>query len=318
MQQATHFTIILLCIFYFAIAAPNTTLVDFSTAPRCAYSSCLKISDSPYKWTSQSLLCPETGNGGQDVTYDCLCNIAPRPLLCQPYDPASDNSCFLSLTKWYADTCETSGYPPLSPVNRLNFFQQPLCARACIQMMTSHLGCPDNSLSCACQLRYLASNSAECIRNNCKGDVQTYIGDLVIFTTKWINQGCGFDDAAAMNDYKNSPAARPQDVLAADFQGKEYTDWQDALDAKRRKMANLGAILPLSLIFGGIFGVMGLQWFLEACGWTSRRSPRVRKFKASVRSGFVRVGDGLRWVGRHIAVGLGFIIIGVKKVIKLF
>ncbi|KAK6349272.1 hypothetical protein TWF730_010022 [Orbilia blumenaviensis] len=300
MQQTTHSavfplsTLSLLIIMMMTViqtSALNDTKIDFSTVPPCARPHCLENTESPYTWTSQNL-CPNNNNVNNnnnppstDILPSCFCNL-PRPLICLPYDPTSPNPCYTTLTTWYKTLCEST--VGITPSYTLPYLKLPICARNCAKVMTSHLGCPDHSLNCACQLTYLAGNTAECIKNTCEKDVGTYIGDLTVFTSKWIYEACRFDidnqkdnstDSSppgllglyigTPEQFKNSPAAYPQEVLVDDFQGKEYTDWQNALNSKRSKNSNLGVIIPLSLVFGGIFGIMGLQWLAACCGFTT-------------------------------------------------
>ncbi|EPS42092.1 hypothetical protein H072_3875 [Dactylellina haptotyla CBS 200.50] len=303
MQHTTQFLVLaILSFLYQTSTAQNNSAVDFSTAPRCARPSCLEDASSPYTWTTPNL-CPNSNS--TDVTYDCFCAVSPRPLLCQTYDPASnDDACFLSLMQWYTSTCNSAGYS--SPQKTLNFLQLPNSSRPCAKMMASHLGCPDNSLNCACQLQYLASNTAACISSTSKKDIKTYIGDLTIFATKWINQACAFPltGLATTEAYRKSPAAYPQEVLAYDFQGPEYTGWQNGLDNKRARASSLGVIISLSLVFGGIFGMIGLQWILQQCGCTSRQSPTIRRMNAATGRGCARFGGPVAWVWKGFALGL--------------
>ncbi|RVD86231.1 uncharacterized protein DFL_004518 [Arthrobotrys flagrans] len=312
MQQiTTHFlTLLLLLSLSIQISALNDTAIDFSTVPFCARSNCLEDASSPYTWTPQSL-CPSSPSASS-ILPSCFCSL-PRPLLCLPYDPTVPNPCYTELTAWYAALCNST--VGMIPNNTLPYLKLPECARTCAIAMTSHLGCPDHSLNCACQLAYLPGNTAECVRDRCAKDIITYIGDLQTFTGKWVFQACGFDENGNTDnstgirsdtpEYKNSPAAHPQEILADDFQGEEYTNWQDALNAKRAKNSNLGVIIPLSLVFGGVFGVLGLQWLAACCGFTTpagrRMWDRVGRLVTKVFGG---VGTGLAWVGK------GFVILG--------
>ncbi|KAK6333082.1 hypothetical protein TWF718_010906 [Orbilia javanica] len=321
-QPTTHIHSILLCILILTTlqtSAINDTAIDFSTTPFCARSYCLEDVDSPYVWHPKTL-CPSSPQTNE-ILPSCFCSL-PRPLICLPYDPTVSNPCYISLKTWYGNLCQSS--LGMVPNNTLPYLKLPECARTCAIGMTSHLGCPDHSLNCACQLNYLPGNTAECIRDRCGKDILTYIGDLVTFTGKWIYQACGFDGVAGNGtdaissgngtvevlgirsdtpEYKNSPAAHPQEILVADFQGEEYTDWQTALNNKRARNSNLGVIIPLSLLFGGIFLIMGLQWLAACCGLTTPRGrqrwDKAGRLMMKVLGG---IGTGLAWIGKGVVV----------------
>ncbi|KAK6512488.1 hypothetical protein TWF481_001373 [Arthrobotrys musiformis] len=300
MQHITTHLLLLLLTSW--VAAINDTKIDFSTAPSCALPDCLD-SNTPYTWTPQNL-CPSTTS----ILPSCFCNL-PRPLICLPYDPTVSNPCYTPLKRWYNALClSTMG---ITPNHTLQYLKLPSCARTCAMEMTTHLGCPDHSLNCACQLTYLPSNVADCISDRCVRDIKTYIGDLQIFTGKWIYQACSFDEDSNTTtlgirsdsaEYVNSPSANPQVVLVDDFQGEEYTEWQDALNAKRARNSNLGVIIPLSLVFGGVFGVIGLQWLAACCGFTT---PAGRRRWSSAGRGVMKVvsavGSGVAWFGKGVA-----------------
>ncbi|KAK6538639.1 hypothetical protein TWF694_010217 [Orbilia ellipsospora] len=318
MQQATHSFIRFLILFLVTTttifaASPADSTVDFSNVPNCAVSSCLDTS-SEYNWksTPSTLLCPN-----DIVTNSCFCSLSLRPLLCYPYDPTSQNSttCFASLTNWYTTLCSANSFP--NPQKTLNYLQLPTCAIPCAQTATSHLGCPFSALNCVCQLTsYLPSNLASCIKNNCKADIQTYIGDLTVFARKLLNQACNFTpadsgSAQAMSAYDNTPQGHPQSILVSNFQGPEYTNWQNGVNSKREKTSNLAAILPLSLIFGGIFGMIGLQWLLQLLGLSGpsyrRRNGWAARAWAKIGVGFEKLGKGIVFVVGAVVMGCGFV-----------
>ncbi|KAK6508588.1 hypothetical protein TWF506_010672 [Arthrobotrys conoides] len=311
-QLPTHLYILLFLLNLITqISAQNDTAIDFSTAPSCARPYCLEDPDSPYTWTLQNL-CPSSSS----ILPSCFCNL-PRPLLCLPYDPTVPNPCYSELKTWYTSLC-TSTTGVISNNTLLPYLKLPSCARKCAMAMTSHLGCPDHSLNCVCQLTYLPSNTAECIKDRCGKDILTYIGDLPTFTGKWIYQACGFDSTTdGLNntveilgirsdtpEYKNSPSAHPQEILVMDFQGDEYTTWQDALNSKRARNSNLGVIIPLSLIFGGIFGIMGLQWLAACCGFRSTQASRQRWDEAGrlVMKVFGAIGWVFGWIWKGVVM----------------
>ncbi|KAF3164756.1 hypothetical protein TWF788_001089 [Orbilia oligospora] len=338
MQQIpTHFHIPLFLLLFFLnlvvqeVSAINDTAIDFSTAPSCARPYCLEDKDSPYIWTPQNL-CPSSSSSS--ILPSCFCNL-PRPLICLPYDPTAPDTCYTELKTWYTTLCtSTMG---IIPNKTLPYLKLPGCARNCAKAMTSHLGCPDHSLNCACQLTYLPGNTAECIKDRCGGDILTYIGNLPTFTGKWIYQSCAFDGDRVVDDngnntsnantnnnsnnnnnnnmvevlgirsdtpeYKNSPAAYPQEILVDDFQGKEYTNWQNALNSKRARNSNLGVIIPLSLIFGGVFGIMGLQWLAACCGFKTQAG-RQRWDKAGrlVKKVFGAIGAVFSWIWKGVVI----------------
>ncbi|KAK6527187.1 hypothetical protein TWF281_010379 [Arthrobotrys megalospora] len=316
MQQTTHFLpLLILGLVVVQISALNDTKIDFSTVPSCARSHCLEASDSPYTWTPQNL-CPSS-NPSEGIKPSCFCNL-PRPLICLPYDPTDENPCYTPLKSWYTNLCNST--VGITPNTTLPYLQIPFCARSCAAMMTSHLGCPDHSLNCACQLNYLAGNTAECIKSTCESDIALYIGDLTTFTSKWLYQACYFSNSTLpvpeelsvrsnTEEYKNSPAASPQETLVADFEGSEYTNWQKALDDKRARKSNLGVIIPLSLVFGGIFGALGLQWLAACCGYSIRARRRWDKAGQIVGKVFGFIGIVFAWVGK----GVGFLWLWLVK-----
>lgn len=312
MQQTTHFLILLMGLVA-QISALNDTNIDFSTVPSCARSHCLETSDSPYTWTPQNL-CPSS-NPSEGIKPSCFCNL-PRPLICLPYDPTVANPCYTPLKSWYTNLCNST--VGIIPNTTLPYLQIPFCARSCARMMTSHLGCPDHSLNCACQLNYLAGNTAECIKSTCKNDIAIYIGDLMTFTSKWLYQACYFSNStlpvpeglsvrSGTEEYKNSPAAHPQEILVADFQGAEYTNWQKALDDKRVRKSNLGVIIPLSLIFGGVFAGLALQWLAACCGYSTRARSRWDKAFQFLGKVFGYIGTGLAWVGKGVVLVVSYV-----------
>ncbi|KAF3909680.1 hypothetical protein AA313_de0208108 [Arthrobotrys entomopaga] len=323
MQQTTHNYLFLLVVLLLTTMTTTTTIVpaaraadaivDFSDMPKCAISSCLDT-PSEYNWKST----PSTLNCPNDIiTNSCFCSHSPRPLLCYPYDPTSQTSttCFAALTNWYTNLCTANNFP--NPQKTLNYLQLPSCAIPCAQTATSHLGCPFSALNCICQLTsYLPSNLASCIKSNCNDDIKTYIGDVTVFATKLLNQACNFTpadsgSAEAMDAYDGTPRGHPQVVLVDDFskEGGEYSSWQNGVDAKRQRTSNLAAILPLSLIFGGVFAVIGVQWLLQLLGlsgpgYRRRSGGRRARVWAGVRRGFDRVGFWLGWVAGAVVMGV--------------
>ncbi|KAF3938777.1 hypothetical protein ABW19_dt0201754 [Dactylella cylindrospora] len=341
MQHATHLIISILLIISLSPLIPalssqrrqsiNNTFVDFSTVPSCTNSTCyapLPDGDD-LSWNYYNLGCNHTVDfpiGDHGVTHDCFCNTALRPLLCQNYDPSQPSDCYLSLLDWYTDLCGPSTQKTIN-INVL-----PSCARPCVSMTMSHLGCPDNTLSCVCQLKYFSASAAKCIENNCNGDIQLYIGSpLYTFTNKWITQACAFPnrmiskvfstlgefyDIANYEDYGECPRAVPQEVLVAEFHGKEYNDWQEGLNKKREKQNSLGAIIPLSLIFGGMFAGFFVQWLWVCLGFNRGNSRVGRKIERGWVKMWEGIGKGIVWCwGLTKPVRVGLVVV-VKKLLS--